>query len=133
MITLETARNLREAMEGAGVPWSPSAGDRFLVPDRGFDDPFIVVTTGLLNLMNEEEQRFVIGHETSHILSGHAVYRTMLDILTRLAARVAWIPLGYIGDCEQDIGRAVVALLSPDMRYLTGAVIPLDGGQAHFG
>ncbi|WP_233358577.1 SDR family NAD(P)-dependent oxidoreductase [Thermomonospora amylolytica] len=43
------------------------------------------------------------------------------------------IPLGYIGDCEQDIGRAVVALLSPDMRYLTGATIPLDGGQAHFG
>ena len=42
MITLETARALREAMEEAGVPWSPSAGDRFLVPDRGFDDPFIV-------------------------------------------------------------------------------------------
>ncbi|WP_093264767.1 M48 family metallopeptidase [Thermostaphylospora chromogena] len=63
----------------------------------GFDDPFIVVTTGLLNLMDEEEQRFVIGHETAHILSGHAVYRTMLDILTRLATRVAWIPLGYIG------------------------------------
>lgn len=63
----------------------------------GFDDPFIVVTTGLLNLMDEEEQRFVVGHETSHILSGHAVYRTMLDILTRLAVRVAWIPLGYIG------------------------------------
>jgi len=63
----------------------------------GFDDPFIVVTTGLLNLMDDEEQRFVIGHETAHILSGHAVYRTMLDILTRLATRVAWIPLGYIG------------------------------------
>ncbi|MBG0830400.1 M48 family metallopeptidase [Planomonospora sp. ID67723] len=63
----------------------------------GFDDPFIVVTTGLLDLMDEEEQRFVIGHETAHILSGHAVYRTMLDILTRLATRVAWIPLGYIG------------------------------------
>ncbi|MGW4422742.1 M48 family metallopeptidase [Streptosporangium sp. NPDC004631] len=63
----------------------------------GFDDPFIVVSTGLLDLMDEEEQRFVIGHETAHILSGHAVYRTMLDILTRLATRVAWIPLGYIG------------------------------------
>ncbi|MEU3170073.1 M48 family metallopeptidase [Streptosporangium sp. NPDC006930] len=63
----------------------------------GFDDPFIVVTTGLLDLMDSEEQRFVIGHETAHILSGHAVYRTMLDILTRLATRVAWIPLGYIG------------------------------------
>lgn len=43
------------------------------------------------------------------------------------------IPLGYIGDCEQDIGRAVVALVGPDLRYLTGATVPLDGGQAHFG
>ena len=47
--------------------------------------------------MDEEELRFVIGHETAHILSGHAVYRTMLLFLTRLATRVAWIPLGYIG------------------------------------
>ncbi|GII29187.1 SDR family NAD(P)-dependent oxidoreductase [Planotetraspora mira] len=43
------------------------------------------------------------------------------------------IPLGYIGDCEQDIGRAVVALVGPDLRYLTGATVPLDGGQAFFG
>jgi Zn-dependent protease with chaperone function len=63
----------------------------------GFDDPFIVINTGLLDLMDEEELRFVVGHETSHILSGHAVYGTMLAILTRLATRVAWIPLGYIG------------------------------------
>jgi NAD(P)-dependent dehydrogenase (short-subunit alcohol dehydrogenase family) len=42
------------------------------------------------------------------------------------------IPLGYIGDCEEDIGRAVVALVSPAMRYLTGATVPLDGGQANF-
>lgn len=42
------------------------------------------------------------------------------------------IPLGYIGDCEEDIGRAVVAVVSPAMRYLTGATIPLDGGQANF-
>lgn len=43
------------------------------------------------------------------------------------------IPLGYVGDCEQDIGRAVVMLAGPDARYLTGATIPLDGGQANFG
>lgn len=45
----------------------------------------------------------------------------------------ATIPLGYIGDCEEDIGRAVVALVQPAMRYLNGATIPLDGGQANFG
>lgn len=42
------------------------------------------------------------------------------------------IPLGRVGQCEEDIGRAVVALCGPDMAYLTGATIPLDGGQANF-
>jgi len=43
------------------------------------------------------------------------------------------IPLGRVGDCEEDIGRAVLFLVGPDSRYITGAVIPLDGGQAFFG
>jgi NAD(P)-dependent dehydrogenase (short-subunit alcohol dehydrogenase family) len=42
------------------------------------------------------------------------------------------IPLGRIGRLEEDIGRAVAALCSDDMGYLTGATIPLDGGQANF-
>lgn len=42
------------------------------------------------------------------------------------------IPLGRIGRLEEDIGRAVVALCSDDLGYLTGATIPLDGGQANF-
>jgi len=42
------------------------------------------------------------------------------------------IPLGRIGQLEQDIGRAVVALCGSDLAYLTGATIPLDGGQANF-
>ncbi|KTE06380.1 SDR family NAD(P)-dependent oxidoreductase [Sphingopyxis sp. H115] len=42
------------------------------------------------------------------------------------------IPLRRIGDCERDIGQAVAALCGPDLAYLTGATIPLDGGQANF-
>lgn len=42
------------------------------------------------------------------------------------------IPLGRVGDCEQDIGRAVAMLASDEAGYLTGATIPLDGGQANF-
>lgn len=45
---------------------------------------------------------------------------------------VAAIPMGRIGDPEADIGRAVAALVGPAFAYLTGATIPLDGGQAHF-
>jgi NAD(P)-dependent dehydrogenase (short-subunit alcohol dehydrogenase family) len=42
------------------------------------------------------------------------------------------IPLGRVGECEGDIGAAVVALCDPRLGYLTGATIPLDGGQANF-
>mgnify|MGYP001025340756 CR=1 FL=1 len=48
------------------------------------------------------------------------------------AAFFRTIPLGRIGRLEEDIGRAIVALCGPDMDYLTGATIPLDGGQANF-
>jgi NAD(P)-dependent dehydrogenase (short-subunit alcohol dehydrogenase family) len=39
--------------------------------------------------------------------------------------------LGRIGDCEQDIGRAVAFLVGPDAAYITGATIPLDGGTGY--
>lgn len=39
------------------------------------------------------------------------------------------IPLGRFGDPYDDIGRAVVALVSDDMKFVTGATIMLDGGQ----
>jgi Zn-dependent protease with chaperone function len=63
----------------------------------GRDRPFIVITTGMINLYDPEELRWVVGHELGHILSGHAVYRTMLLWLIGLAARIAWMPIGYLG------------------------------------
>lgn len=42
------------------------------------------------------------------------------------------IPMGRIGDPEEDIGRAVAFLASDSSRYLSGAVIPLDGGQSRW-
>jgi Zn-dependent protease with chaperone function len=63
----------------------------------GLDEPFILLTTGLVELLDSEGLRFVIGHEMGHVLSGHAVYRTMLVRLVRLQLNVSWMPVGALG------------------------------------
>ncbi|MPZ26414.1 MAG: M48 family metalloprotease [Micromonosporaceae bacterium] len=60
----------------------------------GMKQPFIVVNTGMLELADDEELRCLLGHELGHVLSGHAVYRTMIIILTSFALRLAWFPIG---------------------------------------
>jgi Zn-dependent protease with chaperone function len=53
----------------------------------GFNEPFIVVNSGMLALLNREEQRFVLAHEVGHIMSGHVVYRTLAAILLLVGLR----------------------------------------------
>lgn len=60
----------------------------------GMEQPFIVLTSGMCDLMSEAEMRFVIGHELGHALSGHAVYRTMLMHLMRLSSALGFLPVG---------------------------------------
>jgi Zn-dependent protease with chaperone function len=62
----------------------------------GMDKPFIVINSGLVDLMDPEELRTVVGHELGHVLSGHAVYRTMLFNLIALAQRIQWLPIADI-------------------------------------
>jgi Zn-dependent protease with chaperone function len=63
----------------------------------GMDKAFIVVTSGMVDLLDDEELRFVLGHELGHVLSGHAVYQTMLQRLIRLGNVLTAIPLGGLG------------------------------------
>jgi Zn-dependent protease with chaperone function len=62
----------------------------------GMTKPFIVVTSRAVESMDDEELRYILGHELGHMGSGHAVYRTMMIILTRLSANLAWLPIGSI-------------------------------------
>ncbi|HEU4564256.1 MAG TPA: M48 family metallopeptidase [Gemmatimonadaceae bacterium] len=50
----------------------------------GFDNPFIIINSGTLGLLEREEQRTVLGHELGHIMSGHATYRTIALLILQL-------------------------------------------------
>jgi len=47
------------------------------------------------------------------------------------AAFVATIPLGRIGECEEDVGEVVAFLCSGAASYISGQSIAVDGGQAY--
>ena len=47
----------------------------------GAGEPLIVVTTGLLDAMEEREIVGILGHELTHVKLGHVLYRTMALLL----------------------------------------------------
>ncbi|MCD4533351.1 M48 family metallopeptidase [Nocardioides sp. cx-169] len=71
----------------------------------GMNKPFIVLNSGLVDLLDEDELRFVIAHEVGHAVSGHAVYQTLLQRLLQLTGLLNSLPLGALGV------RAIVAAL----------------------
>jgi Zn-dependent protease with chaperone function len=71
----------------------------------GMDKPFIVLNNVLLQGLDEEETRFVLGHELGHAQSGHALYQSLLFWLMRLTGALAWVPIGALGL------RAIIAAL----------------------
>jgi len=60
----------------------------------GVERPFITLTSGALELWSDEELACVVAHEAGHILSGHAVYETLLAVLLQASSLIAGgIPL----------------------------------------
>ena len=93
----------------------------------GLDEPIIVLTTGLVELLDEEEMRFVVGHEVGHALSGHAVYRTILLFLTNLGDRGSpGCPLGHLGHHGDRDGAARVVPQVGAVRDRAGLLVGQD-------
>ena len=52
----------------------------------GVERPFIVINSGALKLLDDDEMRTLLGHELGHIMSGHALYHTILIIILFVSA-----------------------------------------------
>lgn len=51
----------------------------------GMEKPFIVLNSGAIRLLDQEELTYLLGHEVGHVMSGHVLYRTMTVLLLQLA------------------------------------------------
>lgn len=63
----------------------------------GMNAPTIVLNSALVDLLDEEELRFVIAHELGHAVSGHAVYQTLLQRLLGLSGLLGSLMVGGLG------------------------------------
>jgi Zn-dependent protease with chaperone function len=68
----------------------------------GIDDPFIVIHSTALELLDEDEIRALVAHELGHVMSGHALYQTIATILAMVSlsalplfAGIALLPIKF--------------------------------------
>jgi len=68
----------------------------------GMDAPFIVINSGALKLLDDDEMRALLGHELGHVMSGHALYHTILALILYVGfsslpflAGIALLPVRY--------------------------------------
>lgn len=81
----------------------------------GMEKPFIIVHSSLVRSFDDDELRFILGHELGHIMSGHMLYRTMMDLLLQLAT------LGF-----PIVGLAARAILIALMEWYRKAELSCD-------
>lgn len=70
----------------------------------GAKEPFIILNSSILRTFDEAEVRAIVAHEMGHIMSGHALYKTLMWLLANLS--LSMIPGAAV------LGMAVGAALS---------------------
>ncbi len=106
----------------------------------GFDQPFIVISSGTLELLDPDEQRFVLAQQLGHIMTGRTTYRTIALIVLffgmsalPLLASIALLPfqlalLEWYRTSELSADRAGL-LGTQDPRASLMTFLKLAGGQ----
>jgi heat shock protein HtpX len=84
----------------AGIP-APRIGiAQIAIPNacafgRGLSDGRVCVTQGIMNLLDDEELKAVLGHELSHLKNRDVLTITLLSVIPMIMYRIAWQFLFY--------------------------------------
>ena len=86
----------------------------------GHSDQIIVLTSGLLEALSDEELKYVIGHECGHIHNKHIVYNTLWVILTNNIAQNLFLKvISKFGPAQWILSLAQVAFTATT-KYIFG-------------
>ncbi|NJO39626.1 MAG: M48 family metallopeptidase [Cyanobacteria bacterium CRU_2_1] len=112
----------------------------------GQDRPCMVVSTGLLDLMNEAELRSTIAHELGHIKCGHTILIQMASWVITLVFNLSELTFGlsnlvstglilafyeWLRKAELSADRAAL-LVMDDMIPVTQSMMKLSGGSVRY-
>ncbi|MGB5527752.1 MAG: M48 family metallopeptidase [Gemmatimonadota bacterium] len=104
----------------------------------GMSDPFIVLNSSMLEVLDHDEVEAVLAHEVGHILSGHVLYRTLLLLIMQLAMfrypiaglallPILWALLEWYRKSELSCDRAAL-LAVQDKEIVMSSLMKLAGG-----
>jgi Zn-dependent protease with chaperone function len=104
----------------------------------GMSEPFIVLNSSMLEVLDHDEVEAVLAHEVGHIVSGHVLYRTLLLLIMRLALfrypiaglallPILWALLEWYRKSELSCDRAAL-LAVQDKDIVMSSLMKLAGG-----
>lgn len=107
----------------------------------GVEEPFVLINSGAVDLLNRAELETVLAHEIGHIASDHVLYRTVFTLLLMLAQRqlpIAGIAIGAVilamaeWNRKSELSCDRAALLgTQDPDAVMSAFMKLAGGTEH--
>eukprot|EP01039_Chlorochromonas_danica_P001502 gene1502-1636_t len=99
--------------------------------------PFIVIHTGLLDLLNEEEMLAVLGHELGHLKCEHGLWLTLLSAIASVADSLSGsllpikpLLLKWQQAAEYTCDRASLLVVG-DYRIVASVLMKLCGGSTN--
>jgi hypothetical protein len=113
MISVELARSLRDA----GLPWDPSSGDLFVIPDRGLDGKIFAISEMTIDVRSSPSGKMIAFNGT---------VEWALDAI--MQREVVWLPSE--GQLRELLGSRFIALERVDDTLR--CVVDFDGHRMEY-
>ena len=92
---------------------------------RSVKDGRVCVTAGIMNLLDEEELKAVLGHELSHLKNRDVLTITLLSVIPMVMYRIAWQFLFYGRRRDERGGNTVLIGLAAFLFYFVTNLLVL--------